>query len=224
MRVTPGGGGGRALDRRPPRCGPDSRGRAPTPSSGGWKEPGLVADRSRAPRAQTWSILTLSSRIATPESAQSRARARRTSAVRSTGPDRDRRLLRRGDVCADARASRTASSFRRSWPSPPAASSAGEQAGVPRVFVSHGTLDDVLPIAEAAATRSCASFAKRGIGSPTGGSVGGHEVSTATSAAAIRWFLAGPSRPRECSSVTVPLSCLRPASARRARSHRRRRR
>ena len=64
------------------------------------------------------------------------------------------------------------------------------QVGVPRVFVSHGTLDDVLPIAQAgdAVVRQL-----RDAGYPVEYRrfVGGHEVSTATSAAAVRWFLAG---------------------------------
>ena len=67
---------------------------------------------------------------------------------------------------------------------------AGEQFGVPRVFVSHGTLDNVLPIARAgdAVVRKL-----REAGYPVTYRRfrGGHEASSATSAAAVRWFLAG---------------------------------
>jgi phospholipase/carboxylesterase len=67
---------------------------------------------------------------------------------------------------------------------------AGEQRGVPRFFVSHGTRDSVLPIARAgdAVVKKLRS---------AGYSVtyrrfrGDHEVSAATSKAAVRWFLSG---------------------------------
>jgi phospholipase/carboxylesterase len=67
---------------------------------------------------------------------------------------------------------------------------AGEQRGFPRFFVSHGTRDSVLPIARAgdAVVKKLRS---------AGYSVtyrrfrGDHEVSAATSKAAVRWFLSG---------------------------------
>ena len=59
----------------------------------------------------------------------------------------------------------------------------------PRVFVSHGTQDDVLPIGRAgdAVVRKL-----RQAGYPVTYRRfrGGHEASTAMSAAAMRWFLA----------------------------------
>jgi phospholipase/carboxylesterase len=67
---------------------------------------------------------------------------------------------------------------------------AGEQRGVPRFFVSHGTHDSVLPIAKAgdAVVRKL-----RQAGYPVTYRRfrGDHEVPTAVSAAAVRWFLEG---------------------------------
>ena len=66
---------------------------------------------------------------------------------------------------------------------------AGEQRGVPRFFVSHGTHDSVLPIGSAgdAVVRKL-----RQAGYPVTYRRfrGDHEVPTAVSAAAVRWFLA----------------------------------
>jgi predicted esterase len=64
------------------------------------------------------------------------------------------------------------------------------QVGAPRIFVSHGTLDDVLPIARAgdAVVRK---LREAGYRVTYRRFRGGHEASRATSAAAIRWFLAG---------------------------------
>ena len=67
---------------------------------------------------------------------------------------------------------------------------ADERRGTPRIFVSHGTQDDVLPIAGASdtivpklrAAKYDVTYRRFR---------GGHEASTATSAAAVRWFLAG---------------------------------
>ena len=67
---------------------------------------------------------------------------------------------------------------------------AGEQRGLPRFFVSHGTLDSVLPIGRAgdAVVRKL-----RQAGYPVTYRRfrGDHEVSTAISKQAVRWFLAG---------------------------------
>ncbi len=67
---------------------------------------------------------------------------------------------------------------------------AGEQRGVPRFFVSHGTLDGVLPIGRAgdAVVRK---LRKAGYRVTYRRFRGGHEVSPAISAAAVRWFLSG---------------------------------
>ncbi len=66
----------------------------------------------------------------------------------------------------------------------------GEQVGVPRVFVSHGTFDSVLPIAQAG---DAVVKKLRAAGYPVTYRRfrGEHEVSERTSAAAIRWFLDG---------------------------------
>ena len=82
----------------------------------------------------------------------------------------------------------------------------GQQAGVPRVFVSHGTLDGVLPI-ERAGDAVVRQLRDAGYPVEYRRFVGGHEASTETSAAAVRWFLAG---------------ARAAASARRARSRPRR--
>ncbi|NUT55060.1 MAG: phospholipase, partial [Thermoleophilia bacterium] len=67
---------------------------------------------------------------------------------------------------------------------------AGEQRGVPRFFVSHGTHDSVLPIATAgdAVVRK---LRDAGYKVAYRRFDGDHEVSEATSAEAARWFLAG---------------------------------
>ncbi len=67
---------------------------------------------------------------------------------------------------------------------------AGEQRGVPRFFVSHGTHDSVLPIGSAgdAVVRK---LRRAGYPVTYRRFRGDHEVPTAMSAAAVRWFLAG---------------------------------
>ena len=67
---------------------------------------------------------------------------------------------------------------------------AGDQRGVPRFFVSHGTLDSVLPIGKAgdAVVRK---LRRAGYPVTYRRFRGDHEVSPATSEAAVRWFLAG---------------------------------
>ena len=64
------------------------------------------------------------------------------------------------------------------------------QVGVPRFFVSHGTLDTVLPIAKAGDV-VVRNLRTAGYPVTYRRFRGGHEASTATSAAAVRWFLAG---------------------------------
>ena len=73
----------------------------------------------------------------------------------------------------------------------PGAVLAGEQVGVPRIFVSHGTLDGVLPIeiaGDAVVQKLRAAgypvTYRRFLGRPA-------QASLATSTAAMRWFLGG---------------------------------
>ena len=66
----------------------------------------------------------------------------------------------------------------------------GQQVGVPRVFVAHGTLDTVLPIARAG-DAVVKTLRDAGYQVTYRRFRGGHEASPETSAAAIRWFLAG---------------------------------
>jgi predicted esterase len=67
---------------------------------------------------------------------------------------------------------------------------AGQHVGIPRIFVSHGTLDEVLPI-EIAGDSVVQRLRAAGYPVTYRRFRGGHEASAATSAAAIRWFLAG---------------------------------
>jgi phospholipase/carboxylesterase len=61
---------------------------------------------------------------------------------------------------------------------------------VPRFFVAHGTLDDVLPIARAG-DAVVKKLRAAGYSVTYRRFRGGHEASPATSAAAVRWFLEG---------------------------------
>jgi len=67
---------------------------------------------------------------------------------------------------------------------------AGEQRGAPRFFVSHGTHDSVLPIARAG-DAVVKKLRDAGYDVTYRRFRGDHEVSAATSKAAVRWFLAG---------------------------------
>ena len=62
--------------------------------------------------------------------------------------------------------------------------------GTPRVFISHGTEDEVLRIARASDT-IVPKLRAAGYDVTYRRFRGGHEVAPATSAAAVRWFLAG---------------------------------
>jgi predicted esterase len=62
--------------------------------------------------------------------------------------------------------------------------------GEPRIFVSHGTEDDVLPI-EGASDTIVPQLRGVGYDVTYRRFRGGHEVAPATSTAAVRWFLAG---------------------------------
>jgi predicted esterase len=62
--------------------------------------------------------------------------------------------------------------------------------GVPRIFVSHGTEDDILRIGRASDT-IVPTLRAAGYDVTYRRFRGGHEVEPATSSAAVRWFLAG---------------------------------
>lgn len=66
----------------------------------------------------------------------------------------------------------------------------GEQVGAPRVFVSHGTSDEILPI-ERAGDAVVKQLRAAGYPVTYRRFDGGHEASPETSAAAVRWFVAG---------------------------------
>ena len=186
MRVTPGGRGDRALILVLHGAGgsPESALRA---FRGGWSEPGLVLIAPAA-RGQTWSALT---------SGEDRDAASLNLALREAyercriDPDR----IAVGGFSDGATYALTLGlSNGELFPAVIALSPGGivarEQVGAPRIFVSHGTLDDVLPIARAgdAVVRQ---LREAGYAVTYKRFSGGHEVSTAMSAAAVRWFLAG---------------------------------
>ena len=186
MRVTPPGSGKRALVVVLHGAGgsPDSGLRA---FEGGWDEPGLVLI-APASKGQTWSVLRSeedhdleSVNLALAE-AYERCEIDRTRIAVGGFSDGGTYALTLGLSNGEL--------FRSIMALSPGGIVGGQQAGVPRVFVSHGTQDVVLPIAQAgdAVVRQL-----RDAGYPVEYHrfVGGHEVSTATSAAAVRWFLAG---------------------------------
>ena len=186
MRVTPAAGGPRALAVVLHGAGgsPDSALRA---FEGGWSEPGLVL-LAPASKGQTWSVLRSeedhdleSVNLALAE-AYERCQVDRTRIAVGGFSDGGTYALTLGLSNGEL--------FRSIMALSPGGIVGGQQAGVPRVFVSHGTQDVVLPIAQAgdAVVRQL-----RDAGYPVEYRrfVGGHEVSTATSAAAVRWFLEG---------------------------------
>jgi phospholipase/carboxylesterase len=186
MRVTPPGTPERALV-----VVLHGAGQTPTDAllafRGGWKEPGLVLI-APASKSRTWSILDSeedldleSVNLALAE-AYERCRIDRTRVAVGGFSDGATYALTLGVSNGDL--------FRAIMALSPGGIVGDTQVGVPRVFVSHGTLDTVLPIARAgdAVVRKL-----RGAGYPVTYRRfrGGHEASTATSAAAVRWFLSG---------------------------------
>ena len=186
MRVTPAGGGARALVVV-------LHGAGGTPASaldafrGGWDTPGLVLI-APASKGQTWSILRSeqdldleSVNLALAETYERCAIDRRRIAVGGFSDGATYALtlgVSNGDL------------FPAVIAFSPGGIVGGEQRGVPRFFVSHGTRDSVLPIASAgdAVVRKL-----RQAGYPViyRRFRGDHEVSTAISNAAVRWFLVG---------------------------------
>jgi predicted esterase len=186
MRVTPGGPAKRALVVVLHGAGssPEDGLRA---FRGAWNEPGLVLI-APASKGQTWSILRSeqdrdleSVNLALAE-AYDRCLVDRTRIAVGGFSDGATYALTLGVSNGDL--------FPAIMALSPGGVLAGQQVGVPRVFISHGTLDDVLPIAKAgdAVVRQ---LRKAGYPVTYRRFRGGHEASPATSAAAIRWFLAG---------------------------------
>jgi phospholipase/carboxylesterase len=185
MRVTRGGGA-RALVVV-------LHGAGGTPASaleafrGAWSTPGLVLI-APASKGQTWSILR-SEQDADLESVNlSLAEAYERCTI-------DRKRIGVGGFSDGATYALTlgvsnGDLFPAIMALSPGGIVGGQQVGAPRVFVAHGTLDTVLPIARAG---DAVVKTLRDAGYPVTYRRfrGGHEASPETSAAAIRWFLAG---------------------------------
>lgn len=185
LRVTPGAGE-RALVVV-------LHGAGGTPASaldafrGGWDVPGLVL-LAPASKGQTWSILRSEQDLDLESVNLALAEAYERCTI-------DRRRIAVGGFSDGATYALTlgvsnGDLFPAVIAFSPGGIVAGEQRGVPRFFVSHGTLDSVLPIArtgdavvrklrDAGYTVTYRRFR------------GDHEVSETTSAAAVRWFLGG---------------------------------
>lgn len=188
MRVTPGSGP-RALVVVLHGAGGTPAG-ALDAFRGGWDEPGLVLI-APASKGQTWSILRSEQDLDLESVNLALAEAYDRCEI-------DRRRLAVGGFSDGATYALTlgvsnGDLFPAIMALSPGGIVAGEQHGVPRVFVSHGTLDDVLPIGRAgdAVVRKL-----RAAGYPVTYRRfrGGHEASPETSAAAVRWFLEGAPR------------------------------
>jgi phospholipase/carboxylesterase len=186
MRVTPDGQGAKAL-----AIVLHGAGQSPQDAlrafQGGWGEPGLVF-LAFASKGETWAIMTShndrdleSVDLALAEAAQ---RCRIDPKRIAVGGFSDGASYALTLGVADGKV------FRAIMALSPGGVANRPKVGVPRIFVAHGTLDPVFPIALAgdAVVRKL-----RGAGYPVTYRRfrGGHEASTATSAAAIRWFLAG---------------------------------
>ena len=186
LRVTAPGGADRSLIVVLHGAGGSPTG-ALEAFSGGWEEPGLVLV-APASKGQTWSVLRseqdedLESVNFALAEAYERCpidRARVAVGGFSDGATYALTLgLSNGDL------------FPAIMALSPGGIVGGEQVGAPRVFVSHGTRDSVLPIARAG---DAVVKQLRDAGYPVEYRRfdGGHEVSPETSAAAVRWFLAG---------------------------------
>jgi predicted esterase len=186
MLVTPPAEGGRALVVV-------LHGAGQTPADalqafrGGWRTPGLVLIAPKS-KGQTWSILRsevdsdLESVNFALAEAYGRCEIDRSRVAVGGFSDGATYALTLGVSNGDL--------FPAIMALSPGGIVAGEQVGVPRVFVSHGTLDTVLPI-DRAGDAVVAKLRAAGYPVTYRRFRGGHEASPATSSAAVRWFLAG---------------------------------
>ncbi|MGH3071098.1 MAG: alpha/beta hydrolase, partial [Gaiellaceae bacterium] len=154
---------------------------------GGWKTPGLVLIAPAA-KGQTWSILRSEQDLDLESVNLSLAESYERCTV-------DRGRIGVGGFSDGATYALTlgvsnGDLFPAIMALSPGGIVGGQQVGTPRVFVSHGTRDTVLPIARAG---DAVVKTLRDAGYPVTYRRfrGGHEASTETSAAAIRWFLGG---------------------------------
>ncbi len=153
----------------------------------GWDEPGLVLVAPQS-KGQTWSILRsevdddLESINQALAAVYERCRIDRTRIAVGGFSD--------GATYALTLAVWNGDLFPAAIAFSPGGVLGGEQRGLPRMFVSHGTLDSVLPIET---TGDPVVQRLRGAGYPVEYHRfrGGHEVSDETSEAGVRWFLDG---------------------------------
>jgi phospholipase/carboxylesterase len=183
MRVTPGSGA-RALIVV-------LHGAGGTPASaldafrGGWDEPGLVLI-APASKGQTWSVLRSETDVDLESVNFALAEAYERCEI-------DRRRIAVGGFSDGGTYALTlgvsnGDLFPAIMALSPGGIVGGQQQGVPRVFVSHGTEDTVLPI-ERAGDAVVKTLRDAGYDVTYRRFRGGHEASPATSKAAVRWFL-----------------------------------
>jgi phospholipase/carboxylesterase len=185
MRVTPGSGA-RALVVVLHGAG-GTRASGLDAFRGGWDEPGLVLI-APASKGQTWSILRSQQDVDLESVNLALAEAYGRCTI-------DRGRLAVGGFSDGATYALTlgvsnGDLFPAVMALSPGGIVAGEQRGAPRFFVSHGTLDTVLPIARAG-DAVVEKLRDAGYRVTYRRFRGGHEASPETSAAAVRWFLEG---------------------------------
>jgi phospholipase/carboxylesterase len=187
MRVTPAGTvGPRALAVVLHGAGGSSAS-ALDAFRGGWDEPGLVLIAPAA-KGQTWSILRSETDVDLESVNLALAAAYERCRI-------DRRRIAVGGFSDGATYALTlgvsnGDLFPAIMALSPGGIIGGQQQGVPRIFVSHGTEDTVLPI-ERAGDAVVKTLRDAGYPVTYRRFRGGHEASPATSKAAVRWFLDG---------------------------------
>ena len=185
MRVTPGSGD-RALVVVLHGAGGTPRS-ALDAFRGGWDERGLVLI-APASKGQTWSILRSEQDLDLESVNFALAEAYERCTI-------DRRRIAVGGFSDGATYALTlgvsnGDLFPAVLALSPGGIVAGEQRGVPRFFVSHGTLDTVLPVGRAG-DAVVKQLRDAGYRVTYRRFRGGHDASPETSAAAVRWFLHG---------------------------------